>query len=104
MGSGYFRASKLGTIVKLPDGRIGTTVYNGLDGIGIKWGEHHPPPEDFEDSHANFGAGPESPVHANDWPWHPDAMLRDNYPSAGLPCVGEDYEVVEKSDEPNSMA
>ncbi len=28
-------------IVKTPDGRIATTCYNGLDGVGIKYGEHY---------------------------------------------------------------
>ena len=27
--------------MKKKDGTIGTTCYNGLDGIGIKYGEHH---------------------------------------------------------------
>jgi hypothetical protein len=31
---------KLGTRIKLSDGRIGTVVFNGLIGVGIKWGEH----------------------------------------------------------------
>lgn len=32
---------KPNTIIKLKNGRIGTTCYNGLDGVGIKYGEHH---------------------------------------------------------------
>lgn len=28
---------KLGTWVRLPDGRIGIVVYNSLIGVGIKW-------------------------------------------------------------------
>lgn len=31
---------KLNTVIKLPDGRIGTTCYNHLDGWGGVWGEH----------------------------------------------------------------
>ena len=60
-----------GTVVKLPDGRIGTAVYNGLDGYGIAWG-----------------------VHAKPYP-EAEAMLRDPYPSAiadGMECVGEVFE------------
>jgi hypothetical protein len=29
---------KAGTHVRLPDGREGTVVYNGLDGVLIAWG------------------------------------------------------------------
>lgn len=29
------------TVVELNDGEIATTCYNGLDGIGVKFGEHH---------------------------------------------------------------
>lgn len=79
------RGSALGTIVQLPDGRIGTTVYNGLDGVGIKWGRHEPDPKDF----VGTGGPPK------DWPWFPDAMLRDDYPSADVPCVGETFEILE---------
>ena len=32
---------KPNAIIKKQDGTIGTTCYNGLDGIGIKYGEHH---------------------------------------------------------------
>lgn len=83
---------KLGTIVELPDGRRGTMVYHGLDGYGIKWGEHSPDPADFEGTHGNLGGS----APAN-WPWFPDAMLRDDYPAAaaeGVECVGDEYEVV----------
>jgi hypothetical protein len=82
---------KLGTKVKLPDGRIGTVVYNSLDGVGIKWGEHEPNPKDFEGTHGGLF---ESEIVPDDFPWFPDAMLRTSYPSASLPCVGNDYEVL----------
>jgi hypothetical protein len=39
---------RIGSLVKVPDGRIGTVVYNGLDGVGIKWGEHRLGEEDLE--------------------------------------------------------
>jgi len=32
--------NKPNAIVKKRDGTIGTTCYNGLDGVGIKYGEH----------------------------------------------------------------
>lgn len=71
---------KAGTVVKLPDGRRGTVVYNGLDGVGIKWGAHSVSLADLDKLTVNFN-------------WYPDAMLREPYPSAELPCVGNDYEV-----------
>lgn len=85
------RAAKLGTIVRLPDGRVGTTVLNSLSGVGIKWGRHDPDPAVFEGTHGGTLSG-ERDVPAE---WHPDAMLRDPYPSAVLPCVGEVF-VVER--------
>lgn len=89
------RATALGTVVRLPDGRIGTTVYNGLDGVGIKWGEHQPKIEDY----MMPGGGVYQSVAGDDrppldWPWYPDAMLRDPYPSTDLPCVGESFEII----------
>lgn len=81
---------RAGTIVKLPDGREGTVVYNGLDGVGIKWGRHDVTAEDIG-GHANFNT--DEP--AEDFKWYPDAMLRDPYQYAELDCVGSDFEVVE---------
>lgn len=85
------RAARLGTIVRLPDGREGTTVYNGLDGVGIKWGRHDPRPEDFEGT--SGGLVNDSPPP--DWPWFPDAMLREPYPHpSASECVGEDFKII----------
>lgn len=96
------RASKLGTIVRLPDGRVGTTVFNGLCGVGIKWGRHDPNPKDFEGSHGDlFGKdGLPSEVTKRLEDWHPDALLR--YPDDwgdgrthfdDMELVGEDFEI-----------
>jgi len=30
----------LNTVLRLPDGRVGTTCYNALDGCGGVWGRH----------------------------------------------------------------
>ena len=85
---------RAGTIVKLPDGRLGTVVYNGLDGVGIKWGSHVVHQEDIVGSGcALIGVRDQEPPE--DYRWWPEAMLRNPYPSADLPCVGEEYEVVE---------
>ena len=64
----------MGTIIELPDGRRGTLVYWNLDGGGIVFDEL-------------------TNLDPSDLP-EPDAMLRDPYPSAELPCVGEDFEVL----------
>lgn len=86
---------KPGTIIRLPDGRIATTVYNGLDGVGIKWGRHS---VTLADLNPSTGIGGKAPA---DYPWFPDAMLRDPYPGADLPCVGEDYEIVATQEDKN---
>ena len=85
------RASKIGTIIELPDGRRGTTVYNGLDGIGIKWGEWNVPENEIKGYGGCPDGGEKPPV---DYKWYPDAMLREPYPSADLPCVGENFEIL----------
>lgn len=66
---------KPGTIVELPDKRQATVVWHDLDGFGIIWGVHT--------------------VNPNDLP-EPEAMLRDKYPSAEYPCVGEDYTIIKQ--------
>lgn len=97
MSSLYFRAARLGTQIRLPDGREATTVFNGLTGIGIKWGLHYPKPEDFKGTAGDFfefmGVEKQMP---EDWPWEPDAMLREPEISEklGMECVGEDYEII----------
>ena len=89
---------KLGTHVKLKNGRIGTVVYNSLIGVGIKWGLHNPPLEDFDGTNGNtVGAI----IVPNKWPWYPDALLRDPwdgcepYGFSKDECVGEDFEIIE---------
>jgi hypothetical protein len=78
---------KLNTIIKLPDGRIGTICYNYLDGIGGVWGE-----QTFEMPPNGFGDLPE-----------PEFMLRDKslQGRVGGPaseCVGKDYELIKRGD------
>jgi hypothetical protein len=74
---------KLGTIIKLPDGRIGTVCYHHLDGYGGVWGEHK-----FEMPVGGFGDNTPPPTF----------MLRDKsvqkyYPKE-VECVGDDYEAI----------
>jgi len=85
---------KLGTQIKLPDGREGTVVYNSLIGVGIKWGLHNPDPEDFEGYGNTVQDGaPEG------WQWEPEALLREpwstceKYGFTAEECVGEDYDI-----------
>ena len=66
---------KPGTIVQLEDGRMGTVVYHNLDGYGIIFGKQK--------------------VNPNELP-EPEAMLRNGYPSAQYPCVGNNYKIIEK--------
>ena len=91
---------KLGTVVKLSDGRIGTVVFNSLIGVGIKWGEHNPNPDDFAGTSGNTA----DCAVLDDWPWEPDALLRDPWESnerygfADEDCVGRDYETLTAHD------
>lgn len=86
---------KLGIHIKMGDGRVGTVVYNGLDGVGIKWGRHNPSPNEFIGTSGNTVAlAPDSLAGDPDWSWQPDAMLREPYPGADFPCVGDDWEIL----------
>ena len=87
---------KLGTHIRLPDGREGTAVYNSLIGVGIKWGIHNPDPADFEGTTGNT-LHEEPPPN---WGWEPDALLRDPWSGceahgfAPEACVGDEFEVI----------
>jgi len=83
---------KPGTIIKLPDGRIGTVVYHGLDGYGIIWGAHTVPVEKILET---------CPLFSRDTPpemleYEPQAMLREPY-TTKIECVGEEYEIIEET-------
>lgn len=80
---------KAGTMVKLPDGRIGTVVYNGLDGVGIKWGEH-----DVDEKALACGFDQGEDAAPDGYKYFPDAMLREPYGGTELECVGEEYDVI----------
>ena len=85
---------RLGTQIRMADGREGTCVYNGLDGTGVKWGLHDPEPADFEGTVGGLEAiGVRGTTPPADWPWEPEAMLRDPCPGIDLPCVGSDFTV-----------
>lgn len=65
---------KPNTLIQLPDGTVGRTVYHNLDGIGIAYGRE---------------------MHDVDNLPEPDAMLRDDYPAAIYECVGDEYVILE---------
>jgi hypothetical protein len=80
---------KAGTHVRLKDGREGRVVYNGLDGVGIKFGSG---PVDIETiMRGDSGLFHNSPDDAELRKWEPEAMLREPYPRAGMECVGKRY-------------
>lgn len=81
---------RAGTVIRLPDGRIGTICYHHLDGHGGVWGKH-----DFIGIPLNFD---------DRWP-APEFMLRETSIKAlfrrgphraDVECVGEEYEIVEE--------
>lgn len=84
------RVNQLGTHIRFEDGREATTVYNGLDGVGVKWGIHYPVMEDFPPF--NPFADEEEP---EGFKWYPDAMLRSPYSGAKLECIDMDYELID---------
>lgn len=89
---------KLGTQIRLPDGRVGTVVYNSLIGEGIVWGLHDPDPTDFDETNGNMTTA--SRLVSDDWPWEPEALLRrpwagcEQYGFSPEQCVGEEYDVI----------
>ena len=87
---------KPGTIVRLPDGREGTVVYHGLDGYGIRWGRWEVDVQAILEGDGNT-VRPCPP----DYPptLLPEAMLREPYLCASLPCVGREYTIVEAEGE-----
>jgi len=88
------RITQIGTIVQLEDGRFGTVVYNGLDGVGIKWGKHSVTEKDICGYGGLGRIGVTEPAPPPDYAYYPDAMLREPYEGADLPCVGIEYEIV----------
>lgn len=87
---------KLGTQIRLPDGREGTVVYNSLIGVGIKWGLHDPDPEEFEGTTGNTI---EEDI-PDGWQWEPEALLRDPFEGCERhgftrdQCVGREYKIL----------
>lgn len=79
-----------GTIIKLPDGQEATIVYHGLDGYGIVFGRQKVDVQAIYDCAPIFKNGNRNPECPE-----PEAMLRKPWKGSELPCVGDDYEIVE---------
>lgn len=83
--------TRLGTQIRLPDGRKATVVYNSLVGVGVKFGLHNPPKAAFTGTDGNTFKS-EIP---DGFEWEPDALLRAPEMSTrlGMPCICEESEV-----------
>lgn len=88
----------LNTLIRLPDGRQGRVVYKGLDGTGIRFGQHLADIEAISSSPGNalacLGIEREPPEDFTDYA---EALLREPYSTASLECVGTKYEVIEET-------
>lgn len=67
---------KPGAIVEVEGRGRATVVYHGLNGYGVVWGERE--------------------VDAGNLP-EPEALLREPYNTAGLECVGSNFEFVREA-------
>lgn len=85
---------KPGTIIEI-DGDEATVVYSGLDGYGVKWGRHDCSELLGLGTNGAAMVGVNSPEPPEDFDLHPEAMLRDKYPGATLPCIGQEFDVLE---------
>lgn len=89
---------KLGTIIEFQDGRTATVVFNGLVGVGVKWGEWYPDPKDFAGTTGGFLD--DTVPGGGEWGWEPQALLRDPWDGcercgfSADECVGTDYEII----------
>jgi hypothetical protein len=85
--------------VRLPDGRVGTVSYHGLDGDGIIFGLHNIPLDDLEGTTGGVLEDnlPQDHPSRN---WNAEAMLRlpEHQRFFSLPCVGTEYEIIRKCD------
>ncbi|KKN66127.1 hypothetical protein LCGC14_0474170 [marine sediment metagenome] len=78
---------KLNTVIKLPDGRVGTICWNHLDGAGGVWGEQH-----FEMPEGGFGDLP-SPEFMLREPKVKEILVKIGH-LPNVECVGNDFEII----------
>lgn len=78
----------LNTLVRLPDGRVGTICWNHLDGAGGVWGEHK-----FEMPDTGFGDNLPTPQFMlREKSVEP--LLRSLHRNPSLECIGNEFEVI----------
>lgn len=85
----------LNTVIRLPDGRVGTICWHHLDGYGGVWGEHR-----FDEDRVR------NDNYFSDELPRPEFMLReksiealfrrDGWHRHDIECVGTDYEILEE--------
>lgn len=85
-----------GTVVRLADGREATVVYNSLCGYGVKMGRIMLSANQIEAIYQGDGNTLHNGNPTGRADIEPEAWLRDPWPGAKMPCVGEDYEIVWK--------
>lgn len=91
--SGGVVLMKFGTIIQFSDGRRATVVYRGLDGEGIAWGEHRFSADQVREAMSAFSLTSDAP---SDYSLpKAEALLREPWKGAYMPCVPDDYEIVE---------
>jgi hypothetical protein len=86
---------KLGTIVRLKDGREATVVYNSLIGYGVRIGRIELTSEMIEAIYAGDGNTVKNGNPSGMLDIEPEALLRDPWGGEPMPCVGASYEVIE---------
>ncbi len=85
---------KPGTFIRLPDGREATVVYHGLTGYGVRFGRLRLSAAEIEAIYNGDGDTIRVTVPEG-FELMPEAMLRDPYQRASLPCIGTEYEIIE---------
>ncbi len=86
----------MGSVIELPDKRVGTVVYNSLVGQGIRFGKHTFDPAIFDSTN---GDTLEQPYRADLEEWVPEAVLRNWWEGANIgftkeQFVGEEFKVL----------
>ncbi len=80
---------ELNTVIKLPDGRVGTICYYFLDGFGGVWWRHS-----FEMPEGGFGDLPRPDFMLREKSLEP--FLRERGHKSDMECVGNDFEIIQE--------
>ena len=76
---------KAGTVIKLPDGKVGTICWHHLDGYGGVFGKHEIKQQ--RESFSSYYPKPEFMLRSKD--------VQHLFPD--MECVGEEYEIIEEA-------